>query len=213
MINLTIIVNQINLSIMKNLLLTTVMFIFITSMSYAQFGVRLGANMANFSVDDDVEYKSKLGFSAGVFYKLKAGDKLAIQPELNLVQQGSKLEDDGVDVTLSANYIQIPVLLKYAFGNAEKTNFFIQAGPYVGIGVGKIKLKSCAGEDCETEEEDFGEETLKSSDFGLNLGAGVNINSKLSIDIRYGLGLSDIDSEDDISAKNTAINLGVGYTF
>lgn len=198
---------------MKNLFLTTLTLIFFTSMTYAQFGVRLGANMANFSADDEVEYKSKIGFSAGVFYKLKAGESLTIQPELNFVQQGSKLEEDPLSLTLSSNYLQIPVLLKYGFGDMEKTNFFVQAGPYFGMGIGKIKTETCLGEECETDEEDFGDDTLKSTDFGLNLGAGVNINSKISIDIRYGLGLSEIDNEDDLKAKNTAINLGIGYSF
>lgn len=204
---------------MKNFL-TFSLFLISISVASAQFGVRIGANLANVSSDPEVfSTSSRFGISGGLFYQVKASDNLIIQPEINFVQQGFKTELSILGITAtsntSLNYLQIPVLLKYGFGNMEAMNFFVQAGPYLGLGMGKIKSKSCASGVCETSESDFGsgDGQLKSSDFGLDLGAGININSNLSVDVRYALGLSDLDNSSDGTAKNTAINIGVGYKF
>lgn len=116
------------------------------------------------------------------------------------------------------NYIQVPILVKYGFGDMEKLNFFVEAGPYLGMGIGKAKAETCVdGGDCETEETEYGsdEEQIKNPDFGAQFGAGVNINKNISVDVRYVLGLSNLvnNATDDESWKNNAINIGVGYKF
>ena len=100
----------------------------------------------------------------------------------------------------------------------EKLNFFVEAGPYLGMGIGKAKAETCVdGGDCETEETEYGsdEEQIKNPDFGAQFGAGVNINKNISVDVRYVLGLSNLvnDGTADDSWKNNAINIGVGYKF
>ena len=97
-------------------------------------------------------------------------------------------------------------------------NFFVEAGPYLGLGIGKAKAESCVdGGNCETEETEYGsdEEQIKNPDFGAQFGAGVNINKNISVDVRYVLGLSNLvnNATDDESWKNNAINIGVGYKF
>ena len=189
----------------------------------AQFGVRASANLANIAIEpeeDEISFSIKPGLGLGVYYNLSLGESLSLKPEINYMQQGSKgtSTDAGVDgtVSISMNYLQIPVLLKYGFGNMESTNFFLQGGPYVAMGLGKVKLKSCDGDDCETEEIEYDSEGLdgpKKLDYGVQLGAGVNFTKNLSVDVRYMLGLANLTTEEDGSFKNNAINIGLGYSF
>ena len=48
-------------------------------------------------------------------------------------------------------------------------------------------------------------------DFGVNLGAGYQLNSGLNFGLRYNLGLTDIFEASD--AKNSVLQVSVGYTF
>lgn len=198
-------------------------FVALFTTANAQIGVRIGANLANASISgvDDGDFKMRPGFSAGVFYQIQSGS-LTIQPEINFAQQGTKFSLDflgsKVESTFTMNYIQVPILVKYGFGDMEKLNFFVEAGPYLGMGIGKAKAESCVdGGNCETEETEYGsgEDQIKNPDFGAQFGAGVNINKNISVDVRYVLGLSNLvnDGTADDSWKNNAINIGVGYKF
>lgn len=198
-------------------------FVALINTANAQIGFRLGANLANASVADaeDAEFKMRPGFSAGVFYQIQSGS-LTIQPELNFAQQGTKFSLDflgsQVETNFTMNYIQVPILVKYGFGDMEKLNFFVQAGPYLGLGIGKAKAEACVdGGDCETEETEYGsdDDQIKNPDFGAQFGAGVNINKNISVDVRYVLGLANLvnGGDADNSWKNNAINIGVGYKF
>ena len=209
---------------MKNLIsfYSAFLLIFFSFNLSGQVGLRAGVNLANLSIDpveDEISPGIKLGFGFGVFYKLNAGDNLTIQPELNFMQHGTKSETEDLGIksesTFSFNYLQVPVMIKYGFGDMDATNFYIQGGPYLGVGIGKAKIKYCLDGDCEEEEQEYGdgEDGPKRTDFGLQLGAGVNLNSMFSIDARYILGLANLSSDGDVTIKHTGINLSVGYTF
>jgi hypothetical protein len=51
----------------------------------------------------------------------------------------------------------------------------------------------------------------KSNDFAFNIGAGYQLNSGLNFNLRYNIGLTD--AYEDIDAKNSVFQVGVGYTF
>lgn len=212
---------------MKRILFSTFLLFFLVIQSnqlQAQLGVRASLNLANATLDPDsaesTDFSSKLGLGIGVFYKLILSDQLTLQPELNYMQQGTKLSGDilgeSFESTFSLNYLQIPVLFKYSFGDMNATNFFVEAGPYIGIGIGKEKIESCYGGKCETIENDYDGEDVegpKPLDYGLQVGVGVNLNKNISVDARYLLGLSNLNGDSEGSFKNKAINIGVGYSF
>ncbi|MGQ7944477.1 outer membrane beta-barrel protein [Flavobacterium sp. WC2509] len=56
---------------------------------------------------------------------------------------------------------------------------------------------------------------VEETDFGLNFGFGYDFTQKVSADVRYNLGLSNVyDQEDnDSSAKNSVFSIEVGYKF
>ena len=104
------------------------------------------------------------------------------------------------------------------------TNYFVEAGPYLGIGIGKVKSESCLDGKCETIENDYYSEDIegpKPLDYGLQVGAGIKINKNISVDVRYFFGLSNVNilrltnqfGKSEGSFKNKAINIGVGYSF
>jgi hypothetical protein len=155
----------------------------------------------------------------------------SIQPELNFIQKGSQqevsFELDGfaVDskVKSTINYLEVPVLARAQFGS-EKTKFFVQAGPSIAYGLGgktKLTYTMNDGEDVYSESESgkvkFGDQPEDYDgpdayidnrlDFGVQVGAGVTFNERISLDLRYGLGLSDLD--DDNASKNRAIQFTV----
>ncbi len=190
----------------------------------AQIGVRVATNISKFNVSEDlgenIELNYKMGFGLGLYYKVALDENLSFQPEINYVQQGAEYSEvDGEEsVVFKFNYIQIPILAKYQFGASDKLNFFVEGGPYVGFGIGKGKVESCLDGECDVEELSFGntdDNDIKNPDFGIQLGGGIIVNSKFSIDIRYVYGIQNliIDSDEDDFLRNTAFNIGVGYSF
>jgi hypothetical protein len=183
--------------------------------SYGQTIIpKVGLTLATLGGDDaGDEAKSKAGFTVGVALNMPLGDGMfSLQPELNYIQKGVKYEEGDFKETLSLGYLEVPVLAKVTFG--EATKFYFNAGPSVGFGLGgKYKIE----EDGEKEEADvkFGDDKndgkfyiQKGTDIGLQLGGGVIIAEKVMIDLRYGLGLTDL--EDDSSIKNNVFQLTVG---
>ena len=75
------------------------------------FGVTAGATFSKISGSDVSGAESKTGFAGGVFYEFKASEMLVIRPELLYIMKGSGAS--GTDETLSLDYIQLPILVKY----------------------------------------------------------------------------------------------------
>ena len=99
------------------------------------------------------------------------------------------------------SYIDIPVLVKIypPLSLPVKINAF--AGPYAGFAIAaKAKI-----DDSKTDIMD----TLKTFDFGLVFGGGVDINS-FTVDARYALGLAKI-AESGAELKNGVLSVLVGY--
>lgn len=188
----------------------------------AQFGIRAGVNLASHAFDpkpEDASIKRIVGIGVGVFYQYNVTDNFSIQPEVGYVQHGAKLESEDalfgeITATTKGGYLQIPVLAKYSFGNMEGLSYYLQAGPYLGVGIGNVTGEVCIGDECEDFEAGFGDEDgPEQLDFGLQLGAGVNITKNISFDARYILGLADADGDDEGSTKNNGIYLTLGYKF
>jgi len=155
------------------------------------------------------------GFSGGAFFCYQSSDMFALQPELIYSMKGSKYEGTEMgmpfDATFTVEYLELPVLAKIILSTGE-TKPYLLAGPALGIllsSEGKVEM---GGISISDELED-----VKSIDFGLVLGAGIDIDlgtGTLLFDARYNLGLTSIDdSVDDGDIKNSVISFNVGYLF
>jgi hypothetical protein len=181
---------------MKKIILTAAA-VFAFSFANAQdtkYGVKGGLNMSNVS---NVEGSSSLlAFHLGGFAEFKVSDKFAVQPELLYSAQGAKFTDGN----LNLNYINIPVMAKYYVADA----FSIEVGPQIGF------LMSAKADGIDVKE------LFNTTDFGLNLGAGYNLNETMSLGLRYNMGLSDVQKDlpsGESGSKNSSIQLSFGYKF
>jgi len=156
-----------------------------------RYGFKAGINISNYSATnlDDIQdglNNSRFGAVFGFFVDMHVAGKLRFQPEFLYSAQGAKEE------ALRADYLQIPLMLKF-----ELTNFLnLQVGPQVGVKVHEF------------------EDNFKNFDFAVNGGFGVEILENVSVEARYSLGLADMFDEDrapNIEGKNVVIQIGVTY--
>ena len=117
-------------------------------------------------------------------------------------------------------YLDIPLSAKASF-DLGGTKIYGVFGPYLGFGLsGKSKYEEAFDGETESDEEDIkwgsdeDESDLKRLDFGLTMGAGVEINS-IQIGLSYALGLANISPYTDGGSKinNRVLGLSVGYKF
>jgi len=169
------------------------------------------------------------GFTVGVGYDVFINDRFSLQPEINFIQKGQKREDiaypDNYEYKMKSeyryNYLEVPVLVKVKFGGLTK--FYVSAGPSVAVGLGgqykfsstfsgmpldedvtsKIKF---ADKPADYDGDDIYVENR--IDAGIQLGAGALILGKVSVDIRYGYGLTDLYK--DYNSKNNVLQFSIG---
>ena len=186
----------------------------VSTASFAQtFGVKAGVNFASLTGDDAEGMDGRTSMVFGGFAKFQVSEKFAFQPELLYSMQGATTsesfwigEDDvDVDVTVKLDYLNIPLMAKYYVTEG----FSLQAGPQVGFLL-SAKAKVEAGG--EEEEEDI-KDDFKGLDFGLNFGAGYELESGLGFDARYNLGLSNIGDHDEADGGNGVFQIAVSYSF
>lgn len=185
-------------------------------------GIRAGVNLANVSVDPDLEFdtKSNMGMIIAVPVEIGIGESFAIQPEVMFVQKGFKVEENILGLNFKTqmiiNQIDIPILAKYKFVNTESFQAYAAAGPVFGYALsGKQKIEALG--QSEEEDIDFDEfgynrfETLVS----VGAGAGIPIGpGVIVLDLRYLFGLSDLnDSEEDFEMRNNGFQGGIGFMF
>jgi|TARA_B110000503_G_C6899012_1_gene309914 opacity protein-like surface antigen len=204
--------------IMKKVLFIAVVALFGLGNVNAQevkFGTKVGLNVSNFTGDTE-GFDSKIGFNLGAYAEISLSDKLTFQPELLFSTQGASSEDsfenETFKLTIKANYLNIPLMMKY--GLTDK--FALEFGPQLGFLLSaKGKAEGTFDGQAISEEEDL-KDFFKSIDFGLNFGASFDVAENIMIGARYNLGLSNImDEEDsgDDKVQNAVFSLAVGYRF
>ncbi len=186
---------------MKKLLFIPMLLVaFTISAQNVTFGAKAGLNFTS-AVG---EYASgtlwsdgMTAFHLGVIAEIEMSDSFSIQPELLYSGQGF---NSRADVTTKLDYINLPVMAKFYFGDG----FSLEAGPQIGF-------LASAKVDVDGESTDI-KDSLKSIDFALNLGAGYKLDSGLNFGLRYSIGLTGV-YDDSYGTKNNVLQLSVGYNF
>ncbi len=154
-------------------------------------GVRAGLNIANISGSNLVNNKSLIGMHVGVFKEITIVPEIFfLQPELQYSMQGYKIEDED----FSLGYLNIPVLAKVYV--AKVLSF--EAGPQIGFKVN------------DNLDGDLGDE-INSFDTTFVGGIGYNFPLGLSINARYGLGITKIVKDQD--GTNSVFQIGAAFKF
>ncbi len=161
------------------------------------FGVKGGVNMASVDAEDT---GSLISFHVGGFAEFMLTEKFAIQPELTYSGQGAKVEGFGGDYNLNLNYLNLPIMAKYFVTE----DLSIELGPQIGF----LMSAKADGEDAK---DDF-----NTTDFGLNLGVGFNLNENMVLGLRYNMGLTELEKEVAAGAEGTkqsVLQVSFGYKF
>lgn len=147
------------------------------------FGVKAGVSFSNVSwSDDDGSEKAIIRPTFGAFALVNLTPMLSLQPEINYLVTGEWWSLDPGKEVEAYTYLHIPVLLRAKLMKEGKVIPFVAAGPSVGF----LLSATSNGEDVKA--------VFKSTDFGLDLGAGAEFGlgkMKGLVDLRFFLGLTN----------------------
>jgi len=215
---------------MRKIFLLGIVFLLLSATANAQVrgGFKVGGNLNFASFEPDVpvgNLTSAVSFNFGGVVDFDISKNFGI--EVNLLYNNHKAEWDyrgydpyyglwfDYDVTFSMHSLSLPVLAKVKFPSKQVTPF-LGLGPEVGIVLSnKSKIKISANGLIDEITVDLGDETA-ALNFAITLVVGIDINLRriiLSPEIRFSLGLADLDSSDEGSAKATQLILLFGVKF
>ncbi len=170
-----------------------------------RFGAKAGLNLANVKGDNE-NTDMRTSFHVGALAEIPISEKFAFQPELLYSSQGNKVDESDFESTTKLDYLQVPLMGKFYVAEGLS----LQAGPQVGF----LLAANSEGEDNGVDFDEDVKDQLKTIDFGLNLGAGYQLDMGVFFDARYNLGLSNIlDDSGDLSVQNSVFQFSVGYKF
>jgi hypothetical protein len=158
------------------------------------FGIKAGANFANFSGDVDTD--GITSFHAGAVLELNVVPTFSVQAEGLFSSQGATYKDTALDIAKDINldYISVPVMAKFYI---LPETLSIMAGPQFSF------LVNDADDAFET----------KSFDMAAAGGVEVKIIAGLFAQARYTIGLNNVSDSDTVDIKNNVFQLSVGYFF
>lgn len=188
-------------------LFISMIFVPLTSQAQLSFGVKGGLNISTVKLNEKIISSDNVtGFHIGPMMEL-------IAPFLGLGFDAAILySQKGIDSdwgSLSTDYIEVPVNLKWKFG-LPIFKLFVAGGPYVGFRVGGDKFWEVPGNIVKQIE-------TKSFAAGVNLGLGVELIKHLQVGFNYGFGLTEnysiYEGDKSAEAKNRTISLSAAIIF
>lgn len=214
-----------NTEIMKKTAATLLILFTIVKANAQTFYLQGGANFANISISNDGKTKSSntlVTFNAGAMGTFGISKIIDIETGLLFTGRGAKSDyfygtNNYIKTKFNPYYIEVPVNLLVKFPLDKSSHLFVNAGPYVAVGVaGKSKVEtrflgvvSNSEEQIKfnndnpttTAQEDAAYNKLKRFDYGLNFGGGFAFK-QLIIKANYDLGLTKINSTETNNSAN-----------
>ena len=185
-----------------------------------KIGLRAGAAITKISGDDLNGATAQTGFTVGGFALLRLTDRLALELGAAFTRKGAQaLSDDGTDVSLDLDYVEIPLLGVLSIGRAGKLTARVYAGPVLGFenrcqvtmeGIIRLTLECddpLLEGDVDTAPFDIG----GLLGFGLSIDLGARM--ALDVDGMGNLGLTPIDEPRiDEANRNRAFMVTAGLS-
>jgi hypothetical protein len=201
----------------KTLSATILLSTCIISNSLAQFGIKGGVSIANqkwTASGTTVTLDSKTGFHFGVISEIPMGQNFAFQPGILFTQKGLKMSSTltggNGDVSMTLNYIDIPLNFMVKVKAAESFKIFVATGPVIGYGIsGKGESSSGSG------DIKFGSDSnsdFKALDLNWGIGAGIEL-SQVQFSVCYNIGINDLSNTSSVTMKNNVINISMAILF
>lgn len=146
-----------------------------------KFGLKGGVNVTSMSFNRDVlDASNRTGFFIGPTVKFTLPIVgLGIDASALYDQREAKLKVDNVESDpIKTQSINVPINVRYGFGLGSMASIFLFAGPQFGFNVGDKN---------QTIFKDAAEWRLNSSNFSVNVGAGVMLLSHLQVSANYNI--------------------------
>ena len=170
-----------------------------TANAAMSYGVNAGANWSTFSGTPSDQTEAKVGFQFGGVLAQPMSDTLTMEYGLQYVQKGSKVK--GVDATTSVDYIQVPVLAKFAV----MKNATLSVGGSLGFVVNaKSKFNGV-----ETDAKD----RIQSTELSLLFGGSYQFTKNIEAGIQYNWGLTNLSETDSKGLQNRGLTVSGTYLF
>lgn len=181
------------------------------------YGLKAGASFATQSEVGDLYNNEEIrsGFTAGAFADLELNELLSVTAGIEYMQKGFDYETSiggqTVETTGKYDYLIAPVMLRTNLDTELgllRSKLYFNAGSYAGFNThDELQVNNCP--ECETPESE-----LKETDYGISFGGGFTFpagKQQLMLDIRYDMGLSEVNEQND--NKNKAFSIGLGIVF
>jgi hypothetical protein len=199
---------------MKRVLLISLLLLLFVGAVSAQgivgVGPKVGLNFATFGGDNATYYTSTTKFFFGGFMEYDFIKNFGLQGELLYNPMGGGYAVQGNNGNIGISYLEIVALAKYNIPVDPSVKIFFVAGPQFGI-----KLSANAHSDANSTDTDISN-NISGSDFDIVIGTGTSFKvgpGSIVFDLRYNIGLSNINKTSPPSNSNQAFSLAFGYAF
>lgn len=182
-------------------------------------GIKAGPTLSNYKTKTPWKEASNVGYTFGAVGYKQMTANIGIGVELQYIQKGyyHKICNTITD-KLKAQYLEVPIVLDYTFIIPGLKNFKVHGnlGIYTAYWLsGKYQTEGDVFTD-PSEDFDFDKSNTKRFDFGPNAGGRLEYflkNGSLSLDLRYELGLLDLQNKLNDNTNNTNRAFIIGFSY
>jgi hypothetical protein len=182
-------------------------------------GIKAGPTLSNYKTKTPWKEVANLGYTFGAVGYKQMTANIGIGVELQYIQKGyyHKVCNTITD-KLKAQYLEVPIVFDYTFIIPGLRNFKVHGnvGIYTAYWLsGKYQTEGFDTEQ-SSEDFDFDESNAKRFDFGPNVGGRLEYflkNGSLSLDLRYEIGLLDLQNKLNDNTNNTNRAFIIGFSY
>jgi len=208
----------------RKILATAAIFLFAVAVANASafgrftMGVKGGLNSTTLRIKSDItvaSYQSRTEFMWGGFIAYRISPMFSVQVEVLDSPKGSRLPSGitavNQDITLMYEYTEVPLLLKWAQGFGSRLIPSLYAGPYwAHLREAKVRTEGRLTNITEPLTDQ------RSDDLGVVFGFSLSYDLgpvALIGDVRYGMGLVDVDETagSTINHRVWSFTGGIGF--
>lgn len=183
-----------------------------------KFGVLAGMNT------NTAQFRgTKIGFDFGVKSEIgipsvSKGLYLGTALQLSLLKEGEAADYYSSKTENKPYFLNLPVHIGYKFNVGDNMNLFVNAGPYIGIGLwGNQKQRLSNAEDKKVEMSSgdvFKNEITKRFDWGAGFNAGIEFARHYQLSAGYDWGFENLKgSKSILDNKHRIFKITASYMF
>lgn len=174
--------------------------------------VKAGVGASTWVGDASDGTNCRFAYRVGVGVDVPVKGMWGFQTGLNFEGIGTNFDVPVDDIDLYSNqlYLEVPLMATARFDAGSGLDIVVNAGPYLGVGVGGKTKANVGLLDKSVETDTFGDNGLHRFDMGMGLGVNLEIDHFIvGVDTRYGF----LHLADNTKAYNIGLFFNVGYKF